>query len=149
MAALYLGNYSASIQGERANLPIPRMFSAAYQPSGWGYGAGVLPGPSMLDSGAFSDRPDARLSPAKALDRQLYWEQLASEKWGCNWQAHAFVSYDLLIDETWVAGAKHKRRWTVKQAEWAVAETVAAAAYLDSQRERIAPPPPRHCGAGS
>jgi hypothetical protein len=93
----------------------------------------------MLDSGAFSDRPDARLPPAEALDRQFYWEQLASEKWGCNWQAHAIVSYDLLIDETWVEGSKCKRRWDVKKAEWAVAETVAAAAYLDSQRERIAP----------
>lgn len=44
-----------------------------------------------------------------------------------------------MIDETWVAGKRHKRRWTVRAAESAVVETVDAAAYLASQREALTP----------
>lgn len=38
-----------------------------------------------------------------------------------------------------MAGQRHKRRWSVAEADWAVAETVDAAAYLASRRERLAP----------
>jgi hypothetical protein len=94
---------------------------------------------ALLDSGAFSDRPQARLTPAQALARQLAWEDKAARLWGQPFRAQYLVSYDRLIDETWVAGMRHKRRWTVRDAEQAVTETVDAAAYLASQRARLAP----------
>jgi hypothetical protein len=49
------------------------------------------------------------------------------------------VSYDLLIDETWVAGERHKRRWGIREAERAVEETVRAASYLAGKRDELAP----------
>src|SRR5579859_4481195 len=72
---------------------------------------------ALLDSGAFTDRPERRLTPAAALARQLEWEARVGARSGMpDWQAEALVSYDLLIDETWVAGLKHKRRWSVADA---------------------------------
>lgn len=96
----------------------------------------------MIDSGAFSDGielqdgsviENKRLSFDHALQRQI---------------AHAYdfryahlvesiVSYDLLIDETWQDGERSKLRWSVEAAEFAVAETIKAARYLASQRQRI------------
>src|SRR6185312_13197686 len=95
----------------------------------------------LLDSGAFSDKPQDRLTPAGALARQLAWERKAAVYWGAaDWRSHALVSYDRLIDETWTPdGTRHKRRWSVLDAESAVAETVDAAAYLASQRANVAP----------
>lgn len=93
----------------------------------------------LLDSGAFTDPPHRRLSLEGALARQLSWEERAGAKWGGPWRASGLVSYDLLIDETWVAGKREKRRWSVDEAEWAVSATIDAAAYLASQRERVAP----------
>lgn len=138
--SLYLGSYSASVQGEKANLSIPRMFSAAHAPSKWGYGYPILPGSSILDSGAFSDKPEKRLSPEQALQRQFKWEERARRLWNApEWQAYAFVSYDLLIDETWVCGVKRKQRWGIQRAEEAVQETVKGAEYLAKQRDRLSP----------
>lgn len=95
---------------------------------------------ALLDSGAFTDKPERRLTTAAALTRQLEWEAKVGARSGMPaWQAHALVSYDLLIDETHVAGKKHKRRWSVAAAERAVGVTVDAAAYLASQRQRLAP----------
>lgn len=96
---------------------------------------------ALLDSGAFTDGPADRRTPAQALARQLDWERRAAWRSGMpTWQARALVSYDRLIDETWLAdGTRHKRRWSVAAAERAVEETVDAASYLASQREALAP----------
>lgn len=93
---------------------------------------------ALLDSGAFSDSPEDRLSPNQALARQFAWEQRASDRWQEQWSAYAIASYDMLIDETWVNGQRHKRRWSVAAADQAVRATVEAAAYLVSQRARLA-----------
>lgn len=135
---LFVGGYGTYAGGRRFLLGGDREFSAAHPvrsdvPEG-------EPVCGLLDSGAFSDRPEARLTSAQALDRQLRWERSAAKKWGRpGWRASWLVSYDRLIDETWVAGQRHKRRWSVAEAETAVSETVEAAAYLASQRERLAP----------
>jgi len=93
----------------------------------------------LLDSGAFSDSPDERLTPESALGRQLAWERTASDRWGASVRADLLVSYDLLIDEVWIGGERLKRRWTRLEAERAVSETVAAARYLARQRPRLSP----------
>src|SRR5579884_4316235 len=103
----------------------------------------------IQDSGAFNDACVAlygherqltlfkqyRLSLKDALKRQ---EQHA-EAFGYADQIEARASYDVLIDETWTepdAGIflREKRRWSETEAELAVDETVAAAAFLDSHR---------------
>jgi hypothetical protein len=107
----------------------------------------------IQDSGAFNDACMAlqgyehqltllkqhRLSPKDALKRQ---EQHA-EAFGYAHQIEARASYDVLIDETWTeseAGIfiREKRRWSETEAELAVDETVAAAAFLDSHRNGAA-----------
>lgn len=123
---------------ERENLVGDRCFSAAHAPAKAGYGQ-VDQVIGFLDSGAFTDAPSARLTPAQALARQLAWETKASGIWGAPWQAAYIASYDLLIDETWVAGERHKRRWSLHAAERAVQETVDAAAFLADQRAALAP----------
>lgn len=132
---LYVGGHANTVQGERYDCPGPRMLTAAHRPP-------AMP-PSqedwLLDSGAFTDSPEKRLTPEQALERQLKYEQKASKCWGEGWQATRLVSYDLLIDETWTNGKKSKRRWTLGKGEWAVEKTVGAAHYLASQREAIAP----------
>lgn len=134
---LFVGGHASRVQGERQDLLGDRMFSAAHYPQCAILSADGLTG--MLDSGAFTDSPEQRLTPQGALTRQLAWEQRASTRWGFPFQAAGFVSYDRLIDETWVAGEKHKRRWTVQAAESAVRETVEAAHYLAGQRIHLAP----------
>jgi hypothetical protein len=96
----------------------------------------------LLDSGAFSDGIELlngkvvrnhRLSFEDALQRQIghaYKYRYAS-------LVESLVSYDLLIDETWQDGERSKVRWSVDAAEYAVQETVKAAAFLSSQRRRI------------
>jgi len=91
------------------------------------------------DSGAFNDAPEHRLTPDAALARQLLWEEKASNKWNASYRHRAVVSYDLLIDEKWIAGKKRKERWSVSNADAAVRVTVDAAAYLACQRKRLAP----------
>jgi hypothetical protein len=93
----------------------------------------------MMDSGAFSDPPERRLTPEQSLERQLAWERNATRLWGAPWQAESFVSYDLLIDEKWTGGRRRKERWSVAEADRAVKVTVEAAAYLASQREALSP----------
>lgn len=134
---LFVGGHGQSIQGERLDLAGDRMFSAAHRPSNIMLDPARVVG--LLDSGAFSDSPAKRLSPEGALQRQLQWEQHASERWSGPWHAHGLVSYDVLIDETWTGTRRHKRRWSVREAEWAVEETISAAQYLASQRQRLAP----------
>jgi hypothetical protein len=136
---LFVGGHAGTVQGEREDLAGDRMFTAAHPPQAARFrAASEIDG--VLDSGAFTDPPHKRLTPEQALDRQLAWEPWASRIWQSEpWQARGLVSYDRLIDETWVAGEKHKRRWSVTDAEAAVAETIAAARYLASQRSRVEP----------
>ena len=141
---LFVGSHSHSVKGDRVDLAGDRCFSAAVKPGG--FLKHLNPGQvrCLLDSGAFSDKPEDRLSPEQALERQLQWEQGAakiwgSEAWGRKWQVLALASYDYLIDETWVDGNRTKRRWSAEDAERAVAETIANARYLASQRDRLAP----------
>jgi hypothetical protein len=133
---LFVGGHCAKVQGEHQDLAGDRMFTAAHRPERVQH-AGPLYG--LVDSGAFTDPPHKRLTPEAALDRQLAWEGIASAKWGAPFRAAGLVSYDLLIDETWIAGERHKRRWGIRDAEAAVRTTVDAAAYLASQRQRVAP----------
>ena len=141
---LFVGGHAGTIRGERETITGKRMFTAAYPPQAAAFSrmADVV---GYLDSGAFSDSPAHRLSFEDALTRQLKWEKKASGKWAsrsqepCEWKSSALVSYDLLIDEVWLAGEKHKRRWTIQQAEMAVKETVGAARFLASRRNELAP----------
>lgn len=87
----------------------------------------------IQDSGAFCDGPQSRLSFAKALDRQIRH----AEKWGYSEQIEYRASYDLLIDEIWDEGNRHKRRWSESDATSAVKETIAAARYLNQHRSDI------------
>ena len=85
----------------------------------------------LQDSGAFQDSIDTRLTFSEALERQIEH----AEKWAYNVEAR--VSYDLLIDEVWKDGQRHKKRWSVQDAEKAVHETVAAAKFLSENRHNI------------
>lgn len=133
---LFVGGHAGSIQRERNDLGGDRCFTA------------VHPAPLhtdtsdlryLLDSGAFSDAPEARLTPDAALDRQLTWESRAADIWGRAVAAEALVSYDLLIDEVWTGGVREKRRWSVQDADRAVQDTVDAAQYLASERMALHP----------
>lgn len=77
---------------------------------------------TVLDSGAFGD--ERRLSFAGALERQFAHEERNG------YTAGALVAYDWLIDEVWLDGRRHKRRWREHDAEKAVAETIAANRFL-------------------
>lgn len=134
---LFVGGHAATIRGERFDLAGDRMFSAAIRPERHGFDPAAVRG--VLDSGAFSDPPSRRLTPTQALARQLAWERQAGSLWGAPWRAQALVSYDLLIDEVWTGAGRAKQRWSVADAERAVEATVEAAAYLASQRRRLAP----------
>lgn len=137
---LYVGGHATSVQGERQTLTGDRMFTAANRPHVVPFSTAALAGMhAILDSGAFSDAPADRLTPAAALERQLAWELKASAQWGGAWRAEVLVTYDLLIDETWSGRERRKRRWTAADAEDAVDVTIAAAAYLAGARARLAP----------
>ena len=133
---LYVGGHASTIRGEPVDLSGHRCFTPVHappphvDPSRLSY---------LLDSGAFSDPPSARLTPEAALERQLAWEERAARVWGVHVPAEALVSYDRLIDEIWVGGVRIKRRWSEAEAWRAVDETVEAAAYLSSQRRRLHP----------
>lgn len=139
MIDLYVGGHAGTVQGEREDLVGKRCFTAAHPPQAARFrAASEIEG--LLDSGAFTDPPHKRLTPEGALDRQLAWERWATRIWESEpWRASHFVSYDLLIDEKWVAGEKQKQRWTVAEGESAVTETIAAARYLVQERARIEP----------
>lgn len=140
---LFVGGHAGTLPSrdggrERDTLTGKRMFTAVHPPNfaGLSNPAKVM---GIIDSGAFSDPPEKRLTPEAALSRQLVWESKAGNKWGQTWQAYALVSYDLLIDEVWSNGERKKERWSIKRADWAVRETVEAAQYLAGQREHLSP----------
>lgn len=132
---LYIGGQSSTIQGEKQDLGGYRCFTAAYTRSYPETPTAI----GLLDSGAFSDSPDKRLTLEAALLRQLRWETSASKKLGTSWISHAIASYDLLIDEVWTGDNRVKRRWSVTDASFAVHQTVEAAKYLASQRQYLQP----------
>lgn len=78
------------------------------------------------DSSAFQDGPDDRLPFPDALERQLTHQ----EKYGFSEQVTHVADYDLLIDEKWEGGQRHKRRWSENDAWAAVTETIKAAEYI-------------------
>lgn len=136
---LYVGCDVHRVQRRRVALTGPRCFTAAYGPHSRftpQEAAGVR---ALLDSGAFSDPPERRLTPEGSLERQLRWEGAAARNWGLDWSAEALVSYDRLIDEKWSGGVRRKERWGVREADRAVRETVEAARWLASQRDRLRP----------
>lgn len=135
---LFVGGQAWSVQGERDGLAGDRCWTAAHPCQA------TPPDPQaarcLLDSGAFSDPPPKRLDPAAALSRQLRWEADAQARFAApDWHVEALASYDRLIDETWVAGTRHKRRWTLRDADEAVRETVEAASYLSRCRDELSP----------
>lgn len=134
---LFVGGHADSIAGEPYDLSGDRLWTSAHAPGRHGFNPATVTG--LIDSGAFTDPPERRLTPDAALARQLRWEERAADTWGAAWRAFGLVSYDRLIDETWVGGERTKRRWNVKQADSAVRETVDAADYLASRRADLAP----------
>lgn len=80
----------------------------------------------IQDSGAFSDGLNDRLSFPQAFDRQVKH----AEKYQYQNQIEAMASYDLLIDEMWEEGKRHKQRWSENDAWFAVNETINAAKFL-------------------
>lgn len=134
---LFVGGDAGTVQGEPQTLTGDRCFTGAIRPKT----RLRLPDvDAILDSGAFSDPPDRRLTPSDALQRQLDWERKANEFCGYDdWHVRSLVSYDRLIDETWSAGVRHKQRWTLAQADGAVRETVDAAHFLAKNRQWLAP----------
>jgi hypothetical protein len=134
---LYVGGHASRVQGEAQDLGGKRMFTAAHAPQTCAF-TDTIEGD--LDSGAYTDVMDnKRLTYEAALDRQLMFERKATEKWGVLFQARRLVSYDRLIDEKWVAGERRKERWTIKDGDKAVEETIAAATYLASRRADLSP----------
>ncbi len=88
----------------------------------------------LYDSLAFTDvLTNSRVTPDVALTRQL--ETLS--KLRSKPRETLIVSYDRLIDEKFIDGKREKQRWSVKEGELAVAQTVSAVAYLNSQRQRL------------
>lgn len=86
----------------------------------------------IQDSGAFSDGPQSRQSIVAAHERQV----AHGEQYGYTSQITHRASYDLLIDETWQDGKRTKKRWSWSEAQAAVDETVAAAAYMAKHKDR-------------
>jgi len=113
---LFVGGDGSSLNGERVLLEGDRCLSAVHPAR--------IPSHTcaerlcvLLDSGAFSDRPENRLTPPAALLRQLDWERRCALRIGVErFTSYAIASYDRLIDETWVGGRRTKRRWTLAAA---------------------------------
>lgn len=134
---LYIGGDAGTVQREPMYLLGKRCFTGAIRPK---TRLDLTQVTALLDSGAFSDKPAKRLTPATALERQLEWEHKARRMSDVqDWNVHALVSYDCLIDETWVGDVRQKRRWSLKDAESAIEETVAAAQYLSTKRQELSP----------
>lgn len=138
---IFVGGHAGTLPGkngtrEREDLTGYRMFTAAHRPNQMSISGQLI---GIIDSGAFTDSPAKRLTPVTSLERQLTWEMKAAEMWGIDFVAHALVSYDLLIDETWTNGVRQKKRWSIDRAESAVNVTIESAQYLASQRKQLYP----------
>lgn len=138
---LYVGASNGRAGNELDTLTGHRCFTAIYPPRRQYNRQQAHDASALLDSGAFSDKPENRLTFADALKRQLKWEASARRLWDApNWTLEAVASYDyLLIDEVWQDGARRKQRWT-RTGAWAAADVSAcAAAYLNKQRRKLQP----------
>lgn len=138
---LYVGGTFGTLQHERDTLTGTRCSSAIYRPRRQYNREQAMSTLTLLDSGAFSDKPAKRLSFDGALQRQLWWEDNARRLWECPaWRLEIVASYDyLLIDEVWEDDARRKQRWARNDA-WAAADVSACAAlYLSKQRKRLYP----------
>ncbi len=92
MIKFYVGGDAGSIQGEPQLLHGPRCFTASIRLK---TRLNLPEVDAMLDSGAFSDKPSARLTPEGALQRQLKWETDANRLCGFqDWRVNYLVSYD-------------------------------------------------------
>lgn len=135
--SLYVGGHAHTIGGEPVTLTGRRCFTAAHPLT---MPLDLTQTRALLDSGAFTDPPEKRLTPDAALARQLRWEERARALCAApEWTAEAVVSYDRLVDETWTAGIRRKARWSLAAAESAVAETIEAARFLASRRRDLSP----------
>lgn len=84
----------------------------------------------ISDSAAFSDSRSQRLHFKEAMVRQINH----AIEYKYEDQLEAMASYDLLIDEKWIDGARFKKRWSETEAGDAVAETIQAARYVADHR---------------
>lgn len=132
---LFVGGHAGTVQGEPQNLAGDRCFSAVYAPPLMTVDPAQMH--VLLDSGAFSDAPSQRLTPAGALERQLSWLDKAESAWGGRPAQVSLCSYDVLIDEQWTDNRRRKERWSVADGFGAVEQTVNAAHYLASQRGHL------------
>lgn len=89
----------------------------------------------IQDSGAFSDAWETRLSFAEAWDRQDHHAQ----KHGYADQITHRASYDMLIDEVWMQGKRHKQRWSLADAQVAVDTCVQASHFAAVKRDSVQP----------
>jgi hypothetical protein len=87
----------------------------------------------IQDSGAFSDNWTSRLDFAGALARQ----EAHAKQYKYEHMITHRATYDLLIDEVWTEDNREKRRWNEEDAEAAVAETIAAAKWLNEHRNGL------------
>lgn len=86
----------------------------------------------ILDSGAFQNvSAQSRLTPEGALQRQIDFEKAIGRK------AEAIVSYDRLVDEQARDGVQIKERVSESLGKEYVEETIEAAKFLCSQRDRL------------
>lgn len=92
--------------------------------------------PFLIDSGAFQDVTDERLTFEQALERQLEFEKTVTKD---GRPAYAIVSYDRLVDEQFDGNNQFKQRVSYDDGEQYVRETIEASRYLASQRERLKP----------
>lgn len=130
---LYIGGQSSITQGEKQDLGGYRCFTAAYSKNYPEVSSAI----GLLDSGAFNDPPDKRLTPEAALLRQLNWEARASKKLNKEWTSYAIASYDLPINEFWITQRWLQGCWSMTDTKQAVDITINAAKYLASQREYL------------
>jgi hypothetical protein len=94
------------------------------------------PSEVLLDSGAFSETQEARLTFEEALARQFRWEKGARRKFGRDFCVDHFVAYDALMPSFLKDGDPEVKRI---EGEKRLAMTQAAAEYFDSRRARIEP----------
>jgi hypothetical protein len=87
----------------------------------------------IQDSGAFCDGPGQRLTFQQALERQIEHGRRFQYENRVAYRA----SYDLLIDEKWREGRRHKQRWSETEAWDACVITIKAAQFLSRHRNGI------------
>lgn len=133
--------FDGATKRESDNLAGDRCWTLAHRHS---YKPKTFENPAELfvigDSGAFTHSPEQRWTFDRHLFNLSAWEQRFAKSQGWSeWNFSVAASYDLLIDEIWLDGFRQKQRWSARQAERAVDETVAAAQYLSANRNLLQP----------